>query len=634
MKRRHLLAGLATLPAFPARAFNPWIETPSLEPLVAAGTLPPIEARIPLSPRIIDMPVLGRTEGVHGGTWRMLIAGQRDIRLMTMFGYARLVHFNEQSELIADILDRYTVEEGRIFTLHLRAGHRWSDGAPFTSDDFRFWWEDVGNNKRLSPSGLPAQMMVDGKPPKFEVLGPAAVRFTWAAPNPVFLPALAAAQPMSIFMPAHYLKQFHSRHAVADALNALVKAARVRDWGALHERKSRQYRPENPDLPMLDPWLNRTAPPAEQFLFERNPYFHRVDNAGRQLPYIDRVTLSVSSGSLIAAKVGSGETDLQPRYIRFENYTFLRESEKRHNYSVRLWTRGEGSYAALLPNLNAADLVWRSVLRDVRVRRALSVGIDRRDINRVIFFGLAHESANAVLPGSSLHNAAFDAAWAQYDIALANRLLDEAGLGKRGLDGTRLLPDGRKMEITIETAAENGEEIDIIELVTADWAKLGIRAFARSTQRDVFRRRITAGQTIMAFSTGYENGYPGPDMDPEQLAPTNSSQLQWPQWGKHAESMGAEGQPPDLPAAEELMQLYASWRTSTTHDQRRDIWMKMLDINAQQVFTIGIVNATAQPIVVSNRLRNVPETAVYNFEPGAFLGVTMPDAYWFDPSVA
>jgi peptide/nickel transport system substrate-binding protein len=190
------------------------------------------------------------------------------------------------------------------------------------------------------------------------------------------------------------------------------------------------------------------------------------------------------------------------------------------------------------------------------------------------------------------------------------------------------------MEITIETAAENGEEIDIIELVTADWAKLGIRAFARSTQRDVFRRRITAGQTIMAFSTGYENAFPGPDMDPAQLAPTDSSQLQWPQWGKHAESMGAEGQAPELPAARELMTLHAAWRKSTTHDERQGIWQRMLAINAEQVFTIGIVNGCAQPIVVSNRLRNVPEKAIYNFEPGAFLGVTMPDAYWFDPSVA
>lgn len=641
MKRRAVIAGLAALPAAQASAQivrKPpparWIETPMLEAQVKAGTLPPVSARVPQAPRVIDLEALGRKPGVHGGTWRMLIAGQRDIRLMTMFGYARLVHFSERGELVADILDSFEVEDGRHFTLNLRPGHRWSDGQPFTSDDLRYWWESVANNKRLSPSGPPAAMVVDGKLPKLEVLGPLSVRYSWEAPNPVFLPAMAGAQPMSIFLPAHYMRQFHVAYADAGKLAGLVRAARVRDWGALHERKSRQYRPENPELPSLDPWLARTAPPSEQFIFERNPFFHRVDLAGRQLPYIDRVTLSVSSGSLIPAKVGSGETDLQSHYLRFENYTFLRAAEKRHNYSVRLWTSGKGAYAALLPNLNAADPVWRAVLRDVRVRRALSVGIDRRDINRVIFFGLARESANAVLPGSSLHNAALDVAWAQHDIKLANRLLDEAGLDQRALDGTRLLPDGRRMEITIETAGEGGEEIDIIELITSDWGRLGIRAFPRSTQRDVFRRRVLSGQTIMTFSTGYENAYPGPDMDPEQLAPTTSMQLQWPQWGKHAETLGHEGQKPDMPPAVELMRLYEGWRKSTTHDERQEIWRRMLAINAEEVYVIGIVNGTAQPIVVSNVLRNVPTTAVYNFDPGAFLGVTMPDAYWFDPSGA
>ena len=74
---------------------------------------------------------------------------------------------------------------------------------------------------------------------------------------------------------------------------------------------ARQYRPENPELPTLDPWRNTTEPPAEQFVFERNPYFHRVDENGRQLPYIDKFVLNVSSSAIIPAKTGAGESDLQ-----------------------------------------------------------------------------------------------------------------------------------------------------------------------------------------------------------------------------------------------------------------------------------------------------------------------------------
>lgn len=144
---------------------------------------------------------------------------------------------------------------------------------------------------------------------------------------------------------------------------------------------ARSYRPENPDLPTLDPWRNTTPLPAEQFVFERNPYYHRVDENGLQLPYIDRFVLSVSSSALIPAKTGTGESDLQANGIDFVDYTYLKDAEKRYPVEVKLWKKTSGSRLALLPNLNCADPVWRALLRDVRVRRALSLAIDRREIN-------------------------------------------------------------------------------------------------------------------------------------------------------------------------------------------------------------------------------------------------------------
>ncbi|CAH1668503.1 ABC transporter substrate-binding protein [Hyphomicrobiales bacterium] len=622
----------ATLPrrALAQRLLSAPLDSPFFADKVASGALPPVAERLPAAPRIIELGKLGRQPGRHGGNIRMLMGDQRDIRMMTLYGYTRLMVYDENLDLVPDVLESCDVRDGRVFTLRLRAGHRWSDGSPFTSEDFRYWWEDVANNKRLSPGGPPQAMLSGGNAPFFEVLSETEVQYSWEQPNPVFLSALAGAQPTYIFMPSRYLKQFHEKHAPKHELTQRVKENRVRDWGALHERLSRMYRPENPSLPTLEPWRNTTPLPAEQFVFERNPYFHRVDEKGRQLPYSDQVTLTIGTSALIPAKTAAGEADLQARYLRFDNYTFLKEASKRMNFDVRLWKRAEGAYFALLPNLNAIDPVWRDLNRDVRYRRAISVAINRTDVNKVIFFGLAKDSGNTALPESPLYDSTFASLWIQHDPGLANRLLDEIGLTRRDDDGVRLLSDGRRLEFTIETAGENTEETDILDLLKQDFLNVGIKIYPRSTQRDVFRRRIVAGQTVMSAWAGMDNALVTADMEPDALAPTSAAQFQWPRWGQFVETNGREGERPALPEVNELVRLYEEWRVSSTREQRRAIWHKMLAINAEQVFTIGVINSTLQPIVVSRDLRNVPEVGLYSFEPGAFIGRYMPDTFWFD----
>jgi len=636
-RRSALLLGTAILAgaALPRRALaQPAapapIDSPFFGERVGSGALPPVAQRLPASPRIVDLGKLGRTPGRHGGNIRMLMGDQRDIRMMTLYGYTRLMVYDENLELVPDVLESCEVEDGRVFTLRLRKGHRWSDGSPFTTEDFRYWWEDVANNKRLSPGGPPQAMLSGGNAPFFEVLSETELRYSWELPNPVFLPALAGAQPTYIFMPARYLKQFHEKHAPKHELTQRVKENRVRDWGALHERLSRMYRPENPSLPTLEPWRNTTPLPAEQFVFERNPFFHRVDEKGRQLPYSDQVTLTIGTSSLIPAKAAAGEADLQARYLRFDNYTFLKEASKRMNFDVKLWKRAEGAYFALLPNLNAIDPVWRDLNRDVRYRRAISVAINRADVNKVIFFGLARESGNTALPESPLYDPSFTSLWTQHDPALANRLLDEIGLTRRDDDGVRLLSDGRRLEFTIETAGENTEETDILDLLKQDFFAVGMKIYPRSTQRDVFRRRIIAGQTVMSAWAGMDNALVTSDMEPDALAPTTSAQFQWPRWGQFIETNGREGERPASPEVNKLVRLYEEWRMSSSREQRRAIWLEMLAINAEKVFTIGVINSTLQPIVVSRDLRNVPDNGLYSFEPGAFIGRYMPDTFWFD----
>ncbi len=410
-----------------------------------------------------------------------------------------------------------------------------------------------------------------------------------------------------------------------------MKDAGVRNWATLHNKKGSMYRNDNPKLPTLEPWVLKTKPPADRIVFERNPYYYRVDGAGHQLPYIDSVVFSIASSKIIPAKTGAGESDLQARYLNFDDYTFLKAGEAANRYKVFLWRTGPGSQLALYPNLNVDDPVWRKLVRDIRFRHALSLAIDRHEINQVIYFGLAIEGQNTVLPESPLYRPEYRAAWAGYDIDEANRLLDELGL-RRGGDGLRHLPDGRPLDIVVEDSGESSEKSDVLELIRDSWRRAGIRLFTRPMQLTLFRERIFSGQTLMSLDKGVENGLATHDMSPWELAPTTQQELEWPKWGQYVDTKGQAGEAPDLPAAVRLKNLYDAWLAAPDGDEHARIWHEMLEIWAQQVFTLGLVAEVQQPVVVDARLRNVPRDGMFNWEPGAHFGIYKPDGFWFDNS--
>lgn len=633
MITRRTVLGLMAAACLPAPVARAALREPeSLKTKLADGSLPPMAERIPKVPRVVNLAATGRTPGQYGGSVRMIIGGQKDIRLMTINGYARLIGIDEHLALQPDILESFEQVENRVYTLRLREGHRWSDGYPFTVDDFVYYWYDVLNNKEMRPRGLPLDLLSDGKPPRFEVVDRLTVRYSWDVPNPDFLQRLASPQPLTLALPAHYMKQFHPKYADPDKLKKLIEKEGTDDWTGLHINRSRTYRPENPDLPTLDPWRNLTAPPAEQFIFERNPYFHRVDETGQQLPYIDRVLLNVSASGIIPAKAGAGEADIQSYGLDFEDYTFLKDAEQRYPVQVRLWERIQASRIALLPNLNCGDKVWRDLFHDVRFRRALSVAINRQEINKASFFGLARESADTVLPESPLFKAEYQHAWAQFDPELANRLLDEAGLTWNKQEEMRILPDGREAALIVESAGESTLETDVLELVTDHWQQIGLKLHVRTSQRDVFRSRALGGEIMISVQQGIDNGIPTADMSPAALAPTGDDQLQWPVWGLHYLSAEQKGEAPDLPEARRLVDLMKQWKRSTSTPERVTIWTEMLSIYTDQVFSIGIVNGTLQPVVTARNMKNVPDKGLYGYDPTAFMGVYLPDTFWLDGS--
>lgn len=602
-------------------------EVPMLEGDVKSGNLPPVEERLPDDPMVVPFyedQVLGK----YGGTINSLIGNAADVKLLFVYGYARLVIYTPDLEIVPDILKDYEIEDNRIFTFKLRKNHHWSDGAPFTSEDFRYWWDDVANNRKLSPTGPPASLLVNGEPPKVTFPDELTVRYEWSQPNPDFLGLLANAAPLIIYRPSHYLKPYHDGYVDKSKMSK-IQQIKFKSWASKHNRLDNLYKFDNPNLPSLQPWLNSTFAPANRFVGKRNPYFHRVDQQGRQLPYVNRVVLSVSEPKLISAKAASGDVDLQVRALKLQDATFLKANEKRSKYRTLLWPTVQGSQFALFPNLNVSDPLWRKLNRDVRFRRALSMGIDREEVNDVLFFGLAKEGNNTVQEQSALFEDRFRTEWASLNFEKANELLDQMGLTAKDENGIRLMENGQPLSIVVETAGESTEQTDVLELIRDSWREIGVALYTKPSQRTVFRNRIFAGETVMSVWTGLNNGIPTPSSSPAHLATTTQLSYQWPKWGQYHETKGQSGEQVDMPKVQRLNELYKEWQISLNDLQRSEIWKEMLNIHADQQYTIGVVSGILQPVVVKDILKNVPKSAIFSWDPGAHFGMYHPDLFFF-----
>jgi len=596
---------------------------------VAAGHLPPVAERLPADPLVINVKGEGKQTGRQGGALRMLIGQSGDARALLPFAYSRLVVYDEQYRLVPDILESFEVTDGRVFTFHLRKGHRWSDGSAFTAEDFRYYWEDVANNPKLMPDGLPPALLVNGKPLSFEVIDETTVRYSWEQPNQAFLPALAAAVPLMIYRPAHYLKRFNPKYAGAKAVDRLLAEAKLDSWTDLHRLRDDPLNFSNPEMPTLGPWVNLSRPGSEVYVAVRNPFYHRVDEKGHQLPYIDRLVLIPENKADIPAAVAAGKSDLQATGLELGDLPLLQAAAKKGTIKLSLWPSGRGSELALYPNLNAADPVWRTLMRDLRFRRALSLAIDRRAINQALYGGAGKPRANTLLRDSPLFDPDAQNAWAEYDIARAQELMDAVGLKLDKNYGLRRLPDGRILSLLVATRGSPAE-LQVLRMIQETWRKIGVELMIGAPLPSAFQDRILAGKTVMSIAEGLADGLATPAMDPAEFTPSDEDQLQWPQWGLYQESGGSKGQPIDLPAAAQLASLWKSWRDAGKEADKTKAWRQIVKLAADQLFTIGIVGEVPQPVASNPRLRNLPDRDFYNWEPGAYFGLYQPDVFWLE----
>ena len=342
MLRKAAAAGIAFATAISTFSVSAG-EAPALAEMVTAGTLPPLEERLPNDPEVIS-PI--DSIGTYGGTIRRFLSGSNDHNSFLRFvGPQGLTRWKADfSEVIPNVAESWiTNEDSSEFTFKLRKGMRWSDGEPFTADDIMFFVDDLLNNKEFYPSA-PARFVVAGETMQGEKIDDYTVKFKFAASYGTFLTELATplAQEPTLWA-KHYCMQFHPRYN--SDVQALVDASpAVEDWPSLFRLNCGEVeapnRWSNAERPTLDPWVvtgeGYTAG-STLITMERNPYFWQVDTEGNQLPYVDTLQWGVAQDSqAILLEAIAGNIDMQARRIAtLANQPVLFENAEKGGYSAR-----------------------------------------------------------------------------------------------------------------------------------------------------------------------------------------------------------------------------------------------------------------------------------------------------------
>ena len=629
-------------PARWPRTFN---EAPMLAELVKQGKLPPVAQRVPQEPLVLK-PV--REIGRYGGTLRRAFTGPGDSENGNRWVSAdKLLFWDYTGTKVApSVAQQWLLSaDGRSVTIYLRKGMKWSDGQPFTANDFVFWYEDVYLNKEITPTPHP-DFLINGKSGSLRKVNDTAVVFEFPEANYLFVDILAGStsmgggqalwqmegRAMGAYTPAHYVKQFHAKYVGREDADRRAKAAGFDNWVAY--MKNRWDWRLNPDLPVLTPWKTVRPINTPIWVIERNPYFYEVDTAGNQLPYIDRIQLSLGENlEVINLRAVAGQYDLQERHTAMTKIPVFLENRDKVGYDLHLDPALNGSDATLQTNqAYDADPEIAKWLQTADFRRALSMGIDRDQLNETFWLGIG--VPGSVAPSETMPYSPgpeWRKKWATLDVKQANALLDKIGLSKKDAQGFRQRTDGRgRLRLQMMTAAGTFiPQTQIGEMIREQWKKIGIDVDVKEHERSLFMTRMTGNehQISMWANDGTEVIY----LFPRHALPVDpvEANLGRPIALWYA-SNGTQGKAPKDPQLLRAMGLFRSANGKKVQERYKiaqEIWKILVD----QVYSIGTVGqspATMGVRVVSRKLGNIPEREI-NAQHCRTPGTSQPATFYF-----
>jgi peptide/nickel transport system substrate-binding protein len=601
----------ATLP--PPASYQ---EAPALQQAVMKGDLPPVRRRLPSEPKVVP---LNGSQGVYGGTWRMVIQSAADEeQFIRSVGYEPLLRWTpDWLSFEPNLLESYTVNRNATeYTFQLRKGIRWSDGVEFTTEDIRFWYEDVLLNPELTPI-QPYWLKSGGTVAEFTYSADDkyAFRVHFSSPNSLFLAQLATPDSLIITsFPAHYAKNFHVKYAPADEIDRLVKEGNYRSWAdmfigkvGVNPRDTGNF--VDPARPRLSAWVLKTpyTSGAQSVTWERNPYYWKVDPQGNQLPYIDQVVYQVVNTVDEEVNLAvAGQIDMQDlSSIPAKVWSSLTGWSNQ----VRFFSLADGTNNVMVINFNLAtqDEKLREVFQNMNFRIGLSYAINRQDIISQVYGGKAQAWQPAPRRESVFFDQNLAGQYLTYDLYWANFYLDKAGY-KKDVMGNRLRPDGEPISFTVLVPDNDSEQITMLNMIAQYWRDVGIEIHPKAEPQLLFLADVRSNLHEAAVSRGGSTFFYDVLVNPSNYVPISDETLWGVRWANWYNTRTNQRDSRDRPirGVNDAVNVYDRIRTTTNIEAQRVLAGNVLTLNTGNFWTIGIALGPDRYGVVSKSFHNVP----------------------------
>ncbi|MGI6379676.1 MAG: ABC transporter substrate-binding protein [Anaerolineae bacterium] len=608
-----------------------YTEAPMLAELVASGELPPIEERLPVEPIMVEP--LGEI-GQYGGSLRGLVPDPTGESPESdwLRGTALAMRSADLADIIPWVVKGWDLsDDQKELVVHMREGLRWSDGELLTTEDVQFWYEDTFLNTDLTPQ-VPIKWAPGGEPMKVVIDDDYTFRLQFAVSNPIIIDHLPTLNPWS---PKHYMSQFHIKYN--EDANEIAKSEGFEFWYESFQfhAQGAQFQ-QDADRPALDRWIYERQDNMGNRYYVRNPYYWVVDVEGKQLPYADYVErMSTENLEVMNAKVLSGDGTHHSWFLSLENYPLYKQNEAEGNYTVGLYPDLRAAEYGFCFNYTHKDPVLREIFNDIRWRKAMSHAIDRDEINELSFAGLGMPRQPIMDPTASFYEEGIDQYFIEFDVDLANELLDDMGLEWDANQQWRLRPDGGPLSLSFEFWSSKANVTQVSELIKGYWAKVGVDVTLKPEDQQFYQQRMQANEhTIGVWAIGGSSETYSRQNEPIRYRPPwhwpANSPLGGTEWHQWLTTNGEQGiEPPE--EIKELWDIVAEWLLEPFGtDRYLELGREMLRINAENLWLIGTVGLVPRAAIVKNTVRNAPqpgqalsvETGMWNYY--------QPEQWWIE----